>query len=360
MARKVFKWIAISALRAFSALRPIPKVYAICTYHRIVEQLPKGTGPVYFMMHPVDVFQRQIEFLSSVATVIPLEEMADRIRAGIKPDKYYAAITFDDGYEDVIRLGLPILKKFNMPSTMFVSTQFIDKKNSHPFWDEVAWIALNASIPVALKLKDRSIDYDLNSIDGKDRFVLDCVNAIKYGTIDEKAAVYSLLKEIKQSLRQMLPPNSFATWEELRNAVKDRNVSIGGHTVSHPRLSHEGEAEIKIGKERLEEMLGIGVSSFAYPFGEAVDFTENTKHAVRNADFKCAVTMISGWNDHQADIYALKRIACTNENSIGRFRVDLLGADAKEFIRSSFSMKYAALYSPILFLSKLFKREVGN
>lgn len=337
MSRKVFKWIAINALRAFSAVRPIPKVYAICTYHRIVEQLPKGVGPVYYMMHPVDTFQEQVEFLSRVATVIPLEEMADRIRAGIKPDKYYAAITFDDGYEDVIRLGLPILKKFNMPSTIFVSTQFIDDKNRHPFWDEVAWVALNASIPVALRLKDHSINYDLNGIDGKDRFVLDCVNAIKYGTIGERAAVHILLKEIKQSLRQMPFHNSFPTWEELRIVVKDPNVSIGGHTVSHPRLSQGGDAEIKIGKERLEEMLGISVSCFAYPFGEAADFTENTKHAVHNAGIKCAVTTMSGWNDQQSDLYALKRIACTNERGIGRFRVDMVAADVQEFIRSSFS-----------------------
>ncbi len=45
----------------------------------------------------------------------------------------YFIITFDDGYENVFKYALPILKKFNFTSTCFFVTNYIGKYN---IWDE--------------------------------------------------------------------------------------------------------------------------------------------------------------------------------------------------------------------------------
>ena len=45
----------------------------------------------------------------------------------------YFIITFDDGYENVFKYALPILKKFNFTSTCFFVTNYIGKYN---VWDE--------------------------------------------------------------------------------------------------------------------------------------------------------------------------------------------------------------------------------
>ena len=49
-----------------------------------------------------------------------------------KRSKYFI-ITFDDGYENVFKYALPILKKFNFTSTCFFVTNYIGKHND---WDK--------------------------------------------------------------------------------------------------------------------------------------------------------------------------------------------------------------------------------
>jgi peptidoglycan/xylan/chitin deacetylase (PgdA/CDA1 family) len=57
--------------------------------------------------------------------------------------KYYndpqaIAITFDDGYRDISDYALPVMKKHNIPATVFLITSYIGKRN---MWDlNLGWI----------------------------------------------------------------------------------------------------------------------------------------------------------------------------------------------------------------------------
>jgi peptidoglycan/xylan/chitin deacetylase (PgdA/CDA1 family) len=66
-------------------------------------------------------------------------------------------------------------------------------------------------------------------------------------------------------------------------------VDIGAHTVTHPRLSSlpEGRQRWEIGacKAHLEQILGVPVSSFAYPYG---DYSPTTITIVQDARFELA------------------------------------------------------------------------
>jgi len=87
------------------------------------------------------------------------------------------AVTFDDGYLSVLRLGLPILDKLGWPATIFVPTDFI-----------------GGDLPMSWA--------------GIDRWV---------GGEHE---------------RELLPLD----WEELK-ALADHGWEVGSHTCSHPRLT---------------------------------------------------------------------------------------------------------------------------
>ena len=60
---------------------------------------------------------------------------------------------------------------------------------------------------------------------------------------------------------------------ELRTLSNNELVEIGCHTVTHPRLSSisptEQRKEIGGSKQRLEEIVGVPVTSFSYPYGDA-------------------------------------------------------------------------------------------
>jgi peptidoglycan/xylan/chitin deacetylase (PgdA/CDA1 family)/GT2 family glycosyltransferase len=78
-------------------------------------------------------------------------------------------------------------------------------------------------------------------------------------------------------------------------------VSFGSHTLTHPWLPDVSDAqlrrEVSDSKGRLEDMLGVEVTSFAYPFG-GVD--RRVRAAVADAGYKLAFTTVPGlnlWND---------------------------------------------------------------
>ena len=52
----------------------------------------------------------------------------------------FVAVTFDDGYRDNLEFAYPILKKYEVPFTVYVATSFADRIG------ELWWLALEAVI----------------------------------------------------------------------------------------------------------------------------------------------------------------------------------------------------------------------
>jgi peptidoglycan/xylan/chitin deacetylase (PgdA/CDA1 family) len=74
--------------------------------------------------------------------VVPLEQLLNDI-ANKKPvaDRT-VALTFDDGYISVFEHARPILKQYDWPYTVFINSDFVDKKyRRHMNWDQLRIIA---------------------------------------------------------------------------------------------------------------------------------------------------------------------------------------------------------------------------
>lgn len=75
----------------------------------------------------------------------------------------------------------------------------------------------------------------------------------------------------------------------------DSLVSIGAHTVSHPRLAlldaQEQTEELHESRLVLESILGRSVTSAAYPFGRSIDVNRDTASAARAAGLDVACTL---------------------------------------------------------------------
>src|SRR6185369_15830336 len=65
-------------------------------------------------------FARQLRWLARWRQVVPLTETLGRGRGTGR-----TAITFDDGFRDNLTVALPLLEKFDMPMTLFVSAGFV-------------------------------------------------------------------------------------------------------------------------------------------------------------------------------------------------------------------------------------------
>ena len=83
----------------------------ILYYHRVSgERDPLAVTP--------DAFRRQMDALAaSGQRVVDLYEIDD---VRLAPDEAAVALTFDDGYRDVLENALPVLREHGFPSTVFV------------------------------------------------------------------------------------------------------------------------------------------------------------------------------------------------------------------------------------------------
>lgn len=79
----------------------------------------------FFSAVSPEAFQKQMAYLAGKkCPVIPLAELIRRLHAH-EPLGGSVALTFDDGYRDNYTTAFPLLKQYNFPATIFVTTDLI-------------------------------------------------------------------------------------------------------------------------------------------------------------------------------------------------------------------------------------------
>ncbi|BCY13002.1 polysaccharide deacetylase family protein [Actinoplanes sp. L3-i22] len=86
------------------------------------------------------------------------------------------------------------------------------------------------------------------------------------------------------------------TWNDCRE-IRDAGFAFGSHSVSHPRLADQGDAdarrEIVDSKREIEDELGAEVRDFAAPYGYPnVDFTERDVLAAMESGYRSFATTL--------------------------------------------------------------------
>jgi peptidoglycan/xylan/chitin deacetylase (PgdA/CDA1 family) len=110
-----------------------------------------------------------------------------------------------------------------------------------------------------------------------------------------------------QPLRPFVPALDLMSWSEVEQISK-AGVSVGSHTVTHPRMSRLAEAEVekelRNSRSELENRTGRAVDVFAYPYG---DSTPPVRQAVaRHYRIACGTKL--GFVSRDSDSIELPRI----------------------------------------------------
>jgi len=103
-----------------------PGQASILMYHSV------GNNEAFFTVKPEE-FNKQIEFLvRNKYNIISLQNLAQTLKNEKNIKKKTIILTFDDGYKDNYINVFPILKKYDLPATIFIATDYVGKtmKNS--------------------------------------------------------------------------------------------------------------------------------------------------------------------------------------------------------------------------------------
>ncbi|MGD2064427.1 MAG: polysaccharide deacetylase family protein [Nitrospirota bacterium] len=113
------------------------------------------------------------------------------------------------------------------------------------------------------------------------------------------------------------------TREQLRE-IHRRGITIGAHTVTHPRLTRalpqDRKAEINGSKAQLEAIIDGPVEHFCYPYG---DYDEELMATVKEAGFRSAVTTVRGRARRGDDPFELARKGVSFRDDLANFVVNL-------------------------------------
>lgn len=110
-------------------------VAPIIMYHSVDPNVKPGNR----LAVTTRTFERQMHFLKSHNyNVIPVESLAVLIKEKKRTLPKTISITFDDGYKDNYIYAFPILKKYNLPSTIFLIINEIGRpQNDRLGWKEI-------------------------------------------------------------------------------------------------------------------------------------------------------------------------------------------------------------------------------
>ena len=122
LAKQALKWSAAIVDRVL----PPPSGVVVLIYHRV------GGRSGLDVDLPVAAFEAQMEILATSGRVVSMDAALDQLHQATPADPPGVVITFDDGTADFVDVAVPILERWNLPSTLYLATAFIDEGRDFP------------------------------------------------------------------------------------------------------------------------------------------------------------------------------------------------------------------------------------
>lgn len=234
----------------------------------------------------------------------------------------YVNISIDDCYRDTAEAIVPLFRRHEVPVTLFLTTGIPD--GTLPLW--------GAGLEDVLRTRE---------------FVLLADARIALPTPEARRAAYARISAAWDGPAAGVQYRAFCrlndvdeeamhwrhaiSWEMLEALGDDPLVEIGGHTVTHPRISAlDTEAawrEIAGCRERIGERLGREAQHFAFPYGRSGDCGARDFALARQAGFMSAATTRKGLVRRAQDPWSLPRNTLSGEHrSLAAAEAHLSGA----------------------------------
>lgn len=255
----------------------------ILIYHNIIAQQPSAESSQCERGLSLRCFEQQLQWLLCNRQIVPLSDYLRLRERNEASWRKVVALTFDDGLRSTFARVYPLLQKWAVPATFFISTAHLQP-------GRLLWFSyLNALCfeRIYARISVRGISFRFTSYSQRvaARRALGAMargsgNPKRFG--DAMAATYPLPTSIAAEYEGM-------SREQLDLLRRSDLLEGGAHTVNHPFLDQlslpDQEKEIVRGKQQLAELTGRPVRYFAYPSG---DYNRETLQVLKRAGFEAA------------------------------------------------------------------------
>jgi peptidoglycan/xylan/chitin deacetylase (PgdA/CDA1 family) len=320
--RKVFKKILkilVSELGIGPFLQSRSSI-TVLTYHGITDAKSDIND---FCFVGEDEFDKQMKYLSQNFDVKSAE---DAYLNSYNNEKPVAVVTFDDGFFNNFSHAFPILKKYGVPATIFLSTNFIDSNDTIWFCKIIQVIESSQESEISwrgslLPIKSGPDKRLASSIIQTD------LKRLHPASIEEE--LITLFDSLNINMDFNDTPYGMLTEKSVIEMQESKLITFGAHTHNHAILTKlskdESKNEIHESLRQVQILTGKKCTMFAYPNGGVGDYSNNHKQILQNSSVSLTFSMKDGLSSQQDDYSEIKRLFISSHINMKQFSAQVHG-----------------------------------
>jgi len=279
-------------------------------YHGVVSKDSSYFSPRHINK---ELFEKHLKYFIKEFDIISLPEAFDYYRNKKTLKRKTLTISFDDGYKNNFNIALPLLEKYNIKTTFFISSILTQEMDVRTLWSDII-----ACLKYFHKKEIIEIgNYRFNNFieESSNVSIEDFIKTRDANIRDE--IINQLIKKYNiQTLIKQLPSE---IWEllnkhELQKLSSSKLVDIGSHGHLHYNLGdikiEDAKKDMKTSKILLEDAINKKIDMIAYPDNS---YTQNVKEAASEMELDKQLAVEYKLNNDFNDNLLLARhgVSCT-------------------------------------------------
>ncbi len=269
-------------------------------------------------------FEKQVRYCKKNFNISTFALLKNYVETNRRVPPRSLIITFDDGYRDNFTQVFPILKKYGIPVTIFLTVDCIGKDELF-WWDKVALYVKNyGKDKLDIVIGNRTYGYNLSTSTQRQSAVRELLRLLKMAPDNERLRA---IETIDHDFQNTIPPQKIErqilNWDEVVE-MSAGGIEFGSHSMTHPMLSQLENIEmvkheVIKSKQILENHLNKEVTTFSYPIGGKNSYNIKIQNMLKEAGYSFAVNYVHGINRivGQFNGYELNRLDMDKESFRG-------------------------------------------
>jgi peptidoglycan/xylan/chitin deacetylase (PgdA/CDA1 family) len=257
----------------------------ILIYHGICQQDPTRFNPIFLT---AKTFEAHLKLYKKHCNVVSLD---DYYKGNFSDEKFNICLTFDDGFANNHKYVLPLLGKYQMPATFFITG--ITNEGYDILWNDFLGIVSKYG-PKNITYKNQQYykgKYDLYYSTADHITLKDKLRATSFA---EKADMMKMLYQLVPFKNEELYTDYWLqmTAEQISELAASPYVTIGAHGYYHNDLTQisveDAFNEVAQAKQYLEGLIKKPVTSLAFPYGS---YNQQVVNEAKRAGYKQLLAM---------------------------------------------------------------------